>query len=122
MLSCQAPGRATGSIPVALAIARCLESASAANHARQQEDLAILAQRLVPAVAEDHAVDRHRDAARQLRLETGIGFTQPVQELAHVASVDLEFGLAAGMGLERAPYHNLHHQRLYPLTPPRPCD
>ena len=46
---------------------------STTDHARQQEDLTLLVQRLVPAVAEDHAIDGDGDTARELRLKAGIG-------------------------------------------------
>src|SRR5262249_3756074 len=64
--------------------------------AREEVDLGPLGDRLRPGIAEDLAVDRHRDAAIDEGLEPGIGFAKPGEQLADGGSLDLDRVAALG--------------------------
>ena len=58
--------------------------------------LAVRADRREPGVLEDLAVDRDRETVLEMRLERRVALAELAQQLADVAGVELELGLAAG--------------------------
>src|SRR5213078_2986377 len=81
-------------------------------HARQDEDLAAFRDRPEPVVAVDLAVDRHRYAAVDQRLQLRVVLAEAGQQLVDVGGLDRKAGPAAGCRLERPRQLDLDHGAL----------
>src|SRR5262245_42336315 len=81
------------------------------RHARQEVDLAAFGDRAEPVVAVDLAVDRHRHAAVDQRLQLGMVLAEAGQQLVDVGRLDRNAGPAAGGRLERPRQLDLDHRR-----------
>src|SRR6056297_820166 len=75
----------------------------------EQNHLAILGNRLEPAVVIDPTVDRHRHAALQLGAQAGEFLPQPVEQFAQGLGLDLDLTRALRLIGERAPEQHLDH-------------